>query len=117
MFLTNPAVGRDPIEALMSWLPDNLERDLAVEVLAERCAMSPRNFARVFTQQTGVTPALCVERLRATAVRELLEDTKMSMKEIASRCGFASADSMRRVFLRVFGVSPSRYNPRAGRDA
>ena len=42
----------------------------------------------MFVQQTGVTPARFVERLRIPAVRELLEDT-LSMKQIPDRCGFA----------------------------
>jgi len=113
MFLTNPAVGRGAIEELLAWLPDNLDSDLSVEEMAAWSAMSPRNFARVFTEQTGVTPARFVERLRVEAVRELLEDTKLSLDQIADRCGFASADSMRRSFRRSFGVTPSRYLPRA----
>jgi len=112
MFMTNPAAGRSVIETLMDWLPANLQRELSVETMAARCAMSPRNFARVFTEQAGVTPARFVERLRVTAVRELLEDTKLSLKQVADRCGFASADSMRRAFLRAFAVSPSRYGSR-----
>jgi transcriptional regulator GlxA family with amidase domain len=112
MFLTNPEVGRGAIEMLLAWLPGHLRSDLSVEALASRCSMSPRHFARVFTQQTGLTPARFVERLRVGAVRELLEDTRMPLKKIADRCGFASADSMRRAFLRAFAVTPARYGLR-----
>lgn len=112
MFLANPTVGRGAIEALLEWAPNNLQRNLSVEVMAAHCAMSPRHFARVFTQQMGVTPARFVERLRVTAVRELLEDTRMSMKQIAQHCGFASTDSMRRAFIRAFAVAPSTYGSR-----
>ncbi len=112
MFLTHPAAGRRALDELLEWLPENLGRDLSVEAMADRCAMSPRHFARVFARQTGVTPARFVERLRVAAVRELLEDTRLSMKRIAERCGFSSADSMRRAFTRAFAVSPSRYGSR-----
>jgi transcriptional regulator GlxA family with amidase domain len=115
MFLTHPRAGRSAIDALLEWLPGNLERDLSVEAMADYCAMSPRHFARVFAQQTDVTPARFVERLRVAAVRELLEDTRLSMKQIAERCGFASTDSMRRAFMRAFAVSPSRYGARPGK--
>lgn len=112
MFLVDPAIGRNAIERLLEWLPNNLQRDLAVEPLAAKCAMSPRHFARVFAEQTGTTPARFVERLRVEAVRELLEDTRLSLGQISHRCGFASADSMRRAFLRAFAVTPSRYSAR-----
>jgi len=111
-FMANPAVGRSAIEALLEWVPSNLRRDLSVEAMAERCAMSPRHFARVFAQQAGVTPARFVERMRAAAVRELLEDTTLPMKQIADRCGFAGTDSMRRTFMRIFAVAPTRYGSR-----
>lgn len=112
IFLTNPAIGHSTIDELLEWLPNNLERGLTVQTMAARCAMSPRHFARVFTGQTGVTPARFVERLRVSAVRELLEDTQLSMKEIAGRCGFSSTDSMRRAFVRNFQMAPSRYGQR-----
>ncbi|MFO7288040.1 MAG: AraC family transcriptional regulator [Gammaproteobacteria bacterium] len=63
-FLTRPTTERNAIDALLEWLPSNLHRDLTVEALAARCAMSPRHFARVFVEQTEVTPARFVERLR-----------------------------------------------------
>lgn len=117
MFLASPTVGRGAIDELLEWAPSHLRQDLSVEAMAARCAMSPRHFARVFAQQTGVTPARFVERLRVTAVRELLEDTTLSMKQIAQRSGFAGTDSMRRAFMRVFAVAPSRYGSRpAGND-
>lgn len=112
VFLTNPEVGRSTIEQLLDWLPNNLQGDLSVEAMAQWCSMSPRNFARVFTEQAGMTPGRFVERLRVEAVRELLEDTKLNLQQIADRCGFASADSMRRAFQRRFSVTPSRYGPR-----
>lgn len=108
-FLRSPASGHSPIEALQLWIPDNLREDLGVEALAARCAMSPRHFARVFLAETGVTPARFVERMRVMAVRELLEDTTLSFKQIAQRCGFNSIDSMRRSFTRTLSITPSAY--------
>lgn len=107
-FLDASFSSRKPIEMLQQWIPEHLNADLSVPALAERCAMSPRHFARVFLAETGLTPARFVERVRITAARELLEDSGLSIKVIAERCGFNSVDSMRRAFVRNLSITPSR---------
>ena len=113
-FLARPEPAREPIESLKLWIPDHLREDLSVEALAERCAMSPRHFARVFAAETGVTPARFIERMRVSAAQSLLEEAAVSMKEIAARCGFGSGDSMRRAFARTLAVTPFEYAERHG---
>jgi len=63
------------IADLQAWMADHLEEDLSVEALASRAAMSPRNFARVFTRTMGQTPARRVEQLRVEAARRRLKET------------------------------------------
>jgi transcriptional regulator GlxA family with amidase domain len=41
---------------LLAWLPDHIRRTLSVKSLAQRAAMSPRNFARLFQHEVGRTP-------------------------------------------------------------
>ncbi|HSP97759.1 MAG TPA: GlxA family transcriptional regulator [Candidatus Dormibacteraeota bacterium] len=110
-----PAPGR--LRDLPAWIVDHLGADLAVERLAERVAMSPRTFARVFHRETGVTPAKFVERARLDAARRLLEDEGLGLDEVASRAGFASAEQMRRTFRRHLRVLPFDYRKRFRRDA
>src|SRR5262249_21212081 len=97
---------------LQVWMTENLHSDLRVETLAERVAMSPRNFSRVFSKEVGVTPAKFVERLRLEAARRHLEETNRALKEIASSCGFSSSEIMRRSFLSHLLVTPSAYRSR-----
>ena len=66
-----PAGGR--FGPLLGWARERLHEPLGVERLAEQAAMSPRNFARAFAAETGVTPAKAVERLRVEAARERIE--------------------------------------------
>ena len=74
--------------------------------------MSPRNFARVFTREVGMTPARYVLRQRLEAARRELEESERGQDEIATRCGFGDAVRMRRVFLREMNVTPGRYRER-----
>ena len=91
---------------LMAWARERLDEPLSVERLAERAAMSPRNFARAFAAETGVTPAKAVERLRLEAARLRVEATAEPVERVAEAAGFGDAERMRRAFIRAFGQPP-----------
>ena len=93
--------------ALFDHLRTHLAAPLTVERLAARACMSPRHFARAFHEETGVTPAKAVERLRADAARAMLESGARSVQAVAEHCGFHDPERMRRAFLRLFGAPPS----------
>ncbi|MET3665407.1 GlxA family transcriptional regulator [Caulobacter sp. 1776] len=93
-------------DALLSWARQNLAETLSVEQLADRAAMSPRNFARLFAQETGVTPAKAVERLRVEAARALLDSGPLQVEDVALETGFGDSERMRRAFIRAFGQPP-----------
>ena len=100
---------REPLRELEAWVLDNLNKPLAVPVLARRVAMSPRNFARVFAKEMKTTPAKFVERLRVETARRRLEESQNSMESIASECGFGNVNSMRNVFQRALKIAPGQY--------
>ena len=107
---------RNVLRDLQAWLPEHLELDLSVEELARRAAMSPRHFARAFAAETGVTPARYVEDLRVEAARRLLERTRHQIDDVAATCGFGTAETMRRAFLRSVRVPPSEYRRRFNKE-
>jgi len=96
------------------WALEHLEEDLGVDSLAAKVAMSPRNFARVFARQTGVTPARFVEQIRLEAARQRLEQGRETLDAVASTCGLGTALTLRRTFERHLGVTPSEYRARFG---
>jgi transcriptional regulator GlxA family with amidase domain len=100
---------RKPLRELEAWVLDNLHKPLTVSLLANRVAMSPRNFARVFTREMKTTPAKFVERLRVEAARRRLEESHNSMEMIAGECGFGNVNSMRNVFQRTLKIAPGQY--------
>jgi transcriptional regulator GlxA family with amidase domain len=110
--LAGQFAAREPLRDLQAWIPDHLDEDLSVERLAAEVAMSPRNFSRAFGREVGRTPARFVEHARVDAARRLLEDSTASVTEIASRCGFGTAETMRRTFLRAMRVTPTDYRER-----
>jgi transcriptional regulator GlxA family with amidase domain len=100
---------RAPLRDVQSWIADHLDDDLTVARLAERAAMSPRNFSRAFAREVGVTPARCVEDLRVEAARRLLETTGLPVEDVGAACGFGTAETMRRTFVRRLRVAPAEY--------
>jgi transcriptional regulator GlxA family with amidase domain len=103
---------RRPLRDLQSWIADNLDADLRVEALAGRAAMSPRNFARFFRRETGMTPAAYVEVLRVERARQLLEEAGDPVELVSARCGFGTPETMRRAFARRVGSPPAEYRAR-----
>jgi transcriptional regulator GlxA family with amidase domain len=97
------------IQELQVWMAENLDKNLSVEKLAQRVSMSSRNFERVFTRETGCTPARYVTQLRVEAARRQLEQSDRSIEQIARNCGFVGRDVMRRAFVRLVGTTPGRY--------
>lgn len=77
--------------------------------LAARAAMSPRHFTRVFTDEVGIAPGAYVEQVRTEAARRQLEETDDTVVAIAGRCGFGTAETLRRTFIRRLGISPDHY--------
>jgi transcriptional regulator GlxA family with amidase domain len=97
---------------LTRWIAAHLDRDLSIEVLADRSAMSPRNFARRFIAAMKVAPAKYVQMLRIDAARRQLSENDLPLARIATRCGFASAEAMRLAFHRHMNVTPSDFRAR-----
>ncbi|GAA1087730.1 GlxA family transcriptional regulator [Nocardiopsis composta] len=103
---------RPPVRELQHWIAANPGADLSVEALAGRAGLSPRQFARVFAEEVGVTPGRFVEGVRLEAARRLLEETGEGVVAVARACGYGTAEALRRAFVRRLGCSPAQYRER-----
>jgi transcriptional regulator GlxA family with amidase domain len=107
--LTHQTTDHEPIKCIQGWILDHLDEEITVEAMAEKALMSPRNFARVFLRETGITPAKYIEKIRLETARRRLEETRLTIDEISSECGIGNADGLRRLFLRHLKTTPSDY--------
>jgi len=96
----------DRIQKAIDYANANLRQGLSVEELANIASLSPRQFSRAFSEETGYTPAKAVELLRVEAARLLLERGRHSIDVIAEQVGFLGRDRMRHAFMRVLGQTP-----------
>ncbi len=110
--LALPATVAAPVRQILDAIVADPAADHRLITLAKRAAISERHLRRVFADQTGTTPARFVERIRVEAAREQLEGTTTPVDAVAASCGFGSAETMRRAFLRALGVGPSDYRAR-----
>jgi len=96
----------DRIQSALDYARKHLSRPLSVEELADVVHLSPRQFTRVFTAETGQSPARAVESLRLEAARLMIEQSLHSLDVVARETGFRDRRHMREVFIRGFGVPP-----------
>jgi len=108
---------REPLREVQRAVVEDPSGEHTIEAMAARAHMSPRNFARAFRAQTGVTPGRYVERVRLEHARRRLEDGGEPVASIAAACGFGTAETMRRAFLRALGVGPAEYRRRFHSEA
>lgn len=110
--LASQAEEDSPVHGAVEWISENFAKPIRVRDLADMAAMSPRNFRRRFVAETGFTPTRFLERVRVEKAMRLLEDTNLSIAQVARKCGLSSADVLRQAFNRVLGVSPMFYRMR-----
>jgi len=84
-YLPNQAKRPGPIRDLQSWILENLARDQSVEKLADRVAMSPRSFTRVFTREADTPPAKFVKGARLDAARQRPEQGTEGLEQVATK--------------------------------
>lgn len=96
----------DRVQLALAYARENLRSDLSVEALADVARLSPRQFSRVFRDETGQTPAKAIESLRVEAARVMMETSRHPVEVIARETGFGDRERMRQAFLRAYGKPP-----------
>jgi transcriptional regulator GlxA family with amidase domain len=96
----------DRVQLALAYAKEHLSAQLSVSDLANAAFLSPRQFSRLFTEETGQSPAKAIERLRVESARLMMEAGRFSTEEIARKNGFGNRERMRQSFLRAFGQSP-----------
>ncbi|HEY9292351.1 MAG TPA: helix-turn-helix domain-containing protein, partial [Microlunatus sp.] len=83
-----PVDDTDALGGLLSWISDNLAEPHSSSSLARRLNMSERTFARRFVAETGTTPHKWINQHRVLEARRLLEESDLTVEQVADRVGF-----------------------------
>jgi transcriptional regulator GlxA family with amidase domain len=100
------------VERAQDWLQKNMARDVSMQELARRLAVSDRTLVRRFAAALGQTPLGYLQAVRLEAARGLLEAGDMPVQSVAARVGYSDASSFSRLFREGFGLSPAAYRRR-----
>jgi transcriptional regulator GlxA family with amidase domain len=104
-----PSDATSGMTPLLTWMEQNLSRELPLPVIARQAAMSTRTLSRRFRDQVGTTPAAWLAYARVRRAQRLLETTDLAIERVAAEVGFGSATVMRERFGTVVGTSPLLY--------
>jgi transcriptional regulator GlxA family with amidase domain len=107
--LSSQAAEMKAIQELQLWIAENFHKNLSMQILADRVAMSVRNLERVFVRELRKTPFEYLMQVRVESAKLQLERTDRGLKQIAASCGFESPERMRRSFQRSLGINPHQY--------
>lgn len=108
-FRPEPPGAGGSLEPTRRWALEHLAEPLDVAAMARHAGVSPRTFARRFREETGTTPLQWLLMQRVLEARRLLEDSDLPVEDVAWRCGFGTAASLREHFRRATATTPSAY--------
>ena len=96
------------VSKALAIMHEHVEDPLPIPALAAQLGRSQKDLSRRFQRELGATPRTVYKHIRLTRVRQLIENTEISISEIATRCGYTNASALSRAFLQTFGSNPSR---------
>lgn len=94
------------------WLAEHYTEPHPVGAMVRLSGLAERTFKRRFRTATGYAPVDYVLALRIEEAKQLLEQERVSVEEVAAQVGYADPAAFRRLFVRRVGVSPARYRRR-----
>ncbi|MFI6736563.1 GlxA family transcriptional regulator [Nonomuraea sp. NPDC050451] len=109
MFTAAPPPDHDAVRAVVDHVKANLAGDVSTTALAGVAGVSARHLTRLFVAHLGQTPGRFVREARIAAAAHLMVSTSLPLPDVAGRCGLGSAETLRREFVRRYGMPPSRY--------
>ena len=95
-----------PFANVASWIEAHLAERIDIDRLVAHIGYSRTQVFTLFRDNTGLTPADFLMRMRVRKAQSLLETTDLSANKVASQCGFSSAATFNAVFRRQTGATP-----------
>lgn len=99
-------VGDARVTKAISIMRDNLEEPLPLPQLAKEIGIGLHALKLAFDRELQESPGQVYRHMRLSAARRLVEQTQLSVAEVAVRCGYENPAAMTRAFRRAFGQPP-----------
>lgn len=99
----------DTVDAVIAWLQEHYAEPISNTALGERFGYHPNHLNHLFLQQTGVTLHRYLQNLRVMQAVRLLQDTSLSVADVATAVGFRDLPHFSRYFKQQTGYFPSAF--------
>ncbi len=93
----------------ITFIHKNYADDIKISELAEMEHLSETHYRTCFRKITGISPSEYITKRRIEAATKLLESTKMSISDIATRSGYSDIYYFIRMFKKKTGTTPAKY--------
>jgi transcriptional regulator GlxA family with amidase domain len=103
---------RSQFQALEQAICERLGKPFPIPEMAQQCHMSLRSFHRAFIANYSVSPGKYLQLRRVERAKELLADLRLTIDDVASRCGFTQPSFFRTIFARETGLTPTQFRQR-----
>ena len=103
-----------PVQKCLNYIEINYESELSLRVLADMCGVSAGYLSAQFKRETGFTVTEYINQTRIRQSLKLLNESAMSVCEVAIQCGFQDANYYTRMFKRYYHITPTQYRKREG---
>ncbi|NLV59858.1 MAG: AraC family transcriptional regulator [Clostridiales bacterium] len=97
------------MEQVLNYIAENVDKNLTLAELAQKAALSPYYFSRVFKKEIGYSPHEYLIIARVNTAKFYLKTSVLPIKEIAFRCGFSSECNFCTTFKRIVSITPLTY--------
>lgn len=101
----------------ISYITQNYRKEISLEDVSREVNINPYYFSKRFKEETGVNFIDYLTGIRIRKAKELLEDPRLSIKEICTKSGYTDPNYFSRIFKKIENVSPSEYREKRVKDS
>ena len=100
------------VSEILEYINTHFNEKLTLTELAHRCYYHPKYFSRIFKKYYGITVSGYIQKLRLEHGKQLLENSVLSLEEIARDLGYSDSTAFYKNFKKVYNISPGEYRKR-----
>ena len=108
--IENDTTGRNTVEKeMVSYIQQNYMGKILLREFGEQFHLSEKYISRYFKEHFHITLSQYVTYLRLEHAKQMLQETDISVTEVAMQSGYQNISYFIRSFKKTYGVSPLKY--------
>lgn len=99
----------DLVNTIISYMNENYMKDVSLDKISKNMYLSPVYISKIFKEETGESPINYLIKIRLNKAKELLEEGRLSIRNVAQSVGYSDAYYFSKLYKKYFGCPPSRH--------